>query len=469
MTENDKKKIANSESFINETFTKLPNFLVNNSEYAGISNDAKILYLLMRNAFEGSVENGLKDEKGIYFYFTESKMSAQLHKSRYTCREYKKELREAHLIEYDNDDYDPNTGKRLPTKFYMRKIEYSIGDTLSHGKKLTTAKGKNENAENSDNSVNPKTNENSQAPQAYGDHHGKKIAMDKNEKANLESLDNTAPLKENENSQARDAYSDNHGKKLTMVRNEKAITENTDKSAFVKNENFKKVPSSQQNQPWSKINHNKDNKRDTIYNSSMLHNNSSYSTPSIVTNKEYKEYSMENTQKNQAPAQRIAHKILSDMTPNQRKSNNLYVDDIYLLANHFKTVDKTRFYVNKVNVAIYEAVNEADEYGKTFFKYYKDRVLSDVSSLLEWDIKTIEHPKKDQIRDVNDLLFNTVKKKVSKILKDPNELNKGLKQSRSRNNKRFEKGTDWSKKKAPDYSSYSTEQLKDLFKDLDNK
>ena len=468
MTEK-KKKIANSESFIDETFTKLPSFLVNNSEYAGISNDAKILYLLMRNAFEGSVKNGLKDEKGIYFYFTESKMSAQLHKSRYTCREYKKELREAHLIEYDNDDYDPNTGKRLPTKFYMRKIEYSIGDTLSHGKKLTTAKGKNENAENSDNSVNPKTNENSQAPQAYGDHHGKKIAMDKNEKANLESLDNTAPLKENENSQARDAYSDNHGKKLTMVRNEKAITENTDKSAFAKNENFNNVPSSQQNQPWSKINHNKDNKIDTIHNSSMLHNNSSYSTPSIVTNKEYKEYSMENTQKNQAPAQRIAHKILSDMTPNQRKSNNLYVDDIYLLANHFKTVDKTRFNVNKVNVAIYEAVNEADEYGKTFFKYYKDRVLSDVSSLLEWDIKTIEHPKKDQIRDVNDLLFNTVKKKVSKILKDPNELNKGLKQSRSRNNKRFEKGTDWSKKKAPDYSSYSTEQLKDLFKDLDNK
>lgn len=254
-----------------------------------------------------------------------------------------------------------------------------------------------------------------------------------------------------------------------MDENDDVDGKTTDKSTISKNENFNNVPSAQQNQPWSKINHNKDNKRDTIYNSSMLHNNSSYSTPSIVTNKEYKEYSMENTQKNQAPAQRITNKILSDMTPNQRKSNNLYVDDIYLLANHFKTVDKTRFYVNKVNVAIYEAVDEADEYGKTFFKYYKDRVLSDVSSLLEWDIKTIEHPKKDQVRDVNDLLFNTVKKKVSKILKDPNELNKGLKQSRSRNNKRFEKGTDWSKKKAPDYSSYSTEQLKDLFKDLDNK
>ena len=153
MTENEKKKIANSESFINETFTKLPNFLVNNSEYAGISNDAKILYLLMRNAFEGSVKNGLKDEKGIYFYFTETKMSALLHKSRSTCREYKKELREAHLIEYDNDDYDPNTGKRLPTKFYMRTIEYSISDTFNrsnrNGKKTTM----DENAENSDNST----------------------------------------------------------------------------------------------------------------------------------------------------------------------------------------------------------------------------------------------------------------------------------------------------------------------------
>lgn len=435
MTENDKKKIAKAESFANETFTKLPNFILNNSEYAGISNDAKILYILMRNAFDSSVENGLKDKKGIYFYFTESKMSAQLHKSRSTCREYKKELRDAKLIDYNSDDYDSKTGKRLPTKFYMRTVDYTVGDNVNrsnrnHGKKLTMDESKNENSENSENSANPKTDKNSQAPQAYGI---------------------------------------NHGKKLTMVENDDVDGKTTDKSTISKNENFNNVPSAQQNQPWSKINHNKDNKRDTIYNSSMLHNNSSYSTPSIVTNKEYKEYSMENTQKNQAPAQRITDKILSDMTPNQRKSNNLYVDDIYLLANHFKTVDKTRFYVNKVNVAIYEAVDEADEYGKTFFKYYKDRVLSDVSSLLEWDIKTIEHPKKDQVRDVNDLLFNTVKKKVSKILKDPNELNKGLKQSRSRNNKRFEKGTDWSKKKAPNYSSYSTEQLKDLFKDLDNK
>ena len=197
--ENDKKKIAKAESFISETFTKLPNFLLKNSKYADISNDAKLLYVLMRTAFDSSVENDLKDEKGIYFYFTETKMSALLHKSRYTCREYKKELREAHLIEYDNDDYDPNTGKRLPTKFYMRTIEYSISDTFNrsnrnHGKKLAMDENKDESSENSDNSANPKTDKNSQAPQAYGDHHGKKLAMDENDDENARSLDATASL-----------------------------------------------------------------------------------------------------------------------------------------------------------------------------------------------------------------------------------------------------------------------------------
>lgn len=459
MTENEKKKIANSESFINETFTKLPNFLVNNSEYAGISNDAKILYLLMRNAFEGSVENGLKDEKGIYFYFTESKMSAQLHKSRYTCREYKKELREAHLIEYDNDDYDPNTGKRLPTKFYMRKIEYSIGDTLSHGKKLTTAKGKNENAENSDNSVNPKTNENSQAPQAYGDHHGKKIAMDKNEKANLESLDNTAPLKENENSQARDAYSDNHGKKLTMVRNEKAITENTDKLAFVKNENFKKVPSSQQNQPWSKINHNKDNKIDTIHNSSMLHNKRNESTTSIPLNEDNEVYEDFNKK-----AQHIANTVYAGLNP---KYNKLNLSDLEPLATWLQDIKKVKQYTKRINNAIYQAYEASSTAQQAFYNQNEQRILHEVNGLLCWCIDRIENPEPKQkpIDKPDGYIFTSIKQRVIDILKNPKMLDESFEHS----NKRVDKGTDWSKKKAPEPYSYSTEKLKDLFKDLKNK
>ena len=472
MTENEKKKIAKAESFANETFTKLPNFLLKNSKYADISNDAKLLYVLMRTAFDSSVENDLKDEKGIYFYFTETKMSALLHKSRSTCREYKKELREAHLIEYGNDDYDPNTGKRLPTKFYMRTIEYSISDTFNrsnrnHGKKLTMDESKNENSENSDNSANPKTDKNSQAPQAYGINHGKKLTMVENSKANLESLDNTVSLKEDENSQARDSYGNNHGKKLTMDENSKASTESTDKSAFSKNENFNNLPSIQQNQPWSKINHNKDNKIDTIHNSSMLHNNSSYSTTPIVTNKGYKD-SKENQKPNQNQAKRIANAVISSMTDYQIKNNKLSADDITLLAKWLNDVNETKAYVKHINAAINQGITNASEFGKKYYATNSERVLSAVSDLLFWDIKQIQHPYdvKHQIHNPNNYIFATVRDKVTKVLNDPNELNR-VKQRHS--NKRVEPCTDWSKISVDTDSSITTDQLRELFKDLDNK
>ena len=468
MTENEKKKIANSESFINETFTKLPNFILNNSEYAGISNDAKILYILMRNAFDSSVENGLKDKKGIYFYFTESKMSAQLHKSRSTCREYKKELRDAKLIDYNSDDYDSKTGKRLPTKFYMRTVDYTVGDNVNrsnrnHGKKLTMDESKNENSENSENSANPKTDKNSQAPQAYGINHGKKLTMVENDDENARSLDNTAPLEANENSQAPQAYGINHGKKITMVENDDVDGKTTDKSAFAKNENFNNVPSSQQNQPWSKINHNKDNKIDTI------HNNSSYSTTPIVTNKGYKD-SKENQKPkpNQNQAKRIANAVISGMTDYQIKNNKLSANDITLLAKWLNDVNETKAYVKHINAAINQGITNASEFGKKYYATNSERVLSAVSDLLFWDIKQIQHPydANHQIHNPNNYIFATVRDKVTKVLNDPNELNR-VKQRHS--NKRVEVGTNWSKKSVDTDSSITTDQLRELFKDLDNK
>ena len=287
--------------------------------------------------------------------------------------------------------------------------------------------------------------------------------MAKNEKANLESLDNTAPLKENENSQARDAYSDNHGKKLTMAKNEKAITENTDKSAFYKNENFNNVPSTQQNQPWLKIYQNKDNKIDT------LHNISSYSTTPIVTNKGYKD-SKENQKPkpNQNQAKRIANAVISGMTDYQIKNNKLSANDITLLAKWLNDVNETKAYVKHINAAINQGITNASEFGKKYYATNSERVLSAVSDLLFWDIKQIQHPydAKHKVHNPNNYIFATVRDKVTKVINDPNELNR-VKQRHS--NKRVEPCTDWSKKSVDTDSSITTEQLRQLFKDLDNK
>ena len=464
MTENEKKKIAKAESFANETFTKLPNFILNNSEYAGISNDAKILYILMRNAFDSSVENGLKDKKGIYFYFTESKMSAQLHKSRSTCREYKKELRDAKLIDYNSDDYDSKTGKRLPTKFYMRTVDYTVGDNVNrsnrnHGKKLTMDESKNENSENSDNSANPKTDKNSQAPQAYGINHGKKLTMVENDDENARSLDTTAPLEENENSQAPQAYGINHGKKLTMVENDDVDGKTTDKSTISKNENFNNLPSSQQNQPWSKINHNKDNKIDTIHNSSMLHNKRNESTTSIPLNEDNEVYEDFNKK-----AQHIANTVYAGLNP---KYNKLNLSDLEPLATWLQDIKKVKQYTKRINNAIYQAYEASSTAQQAFYNQNEQRILHEVNGLLCWCIDRIENPEPKQkpIDKPDGYIFTSIKQRVIDILKNPKMLDESFEHS----NKRVDKGTDWSKKKAPEPYGYSTEKLKDLFKDLKNK
>ena len=287
--------------------------------------------------------------------------------------------------------------------------------------------------------------------------------MVENDDENARSLDNTAPLEENENSQAPQAYGINHGKKLTMVENDDVDGKTTDKSAFAKNENFNNVPSSQQNQPWSKINHNKDNKIDTI------HNNSSYSTTPIVTNKGYKD-SKENQKPkpNQNQAKRIANAVISGMTDYQIKNNKLSANDITLLAKWLNDVNETKAYVKHINAAINQGITNASEFGKKYYATNSERVLSAVSDLLFWDIKQIQHPydANHQIHNPNNYIFATVRDKVTKVLNDPNELNR-VKQRHS--NKRVEVGTNWSKKSVDTDSSITTDQLRELFKDLDNK
>ena len=431
----------------------------------------------MRNAFEGSVKNGLKDEKGIYFYFTETKMSAQLHKSRYTCRGYKDELRKAHLIDYDSDDYDPKTGKRLPTKFYMRTIDYSIGDNVNrsnHGKKLAMDENKDESSENSDNSANPKTDKNSQAPQAYGDHHGKKLAMDENDDENARSLDATVPLEENENSQAPQAYGDHHGKKLAMDENDDVDGKTTDKSTISKNENFNKQPSSLRNQPWSIFDHNKDRYIDPLHNKSRQHNNSSYSNSSVVTSNTYT--NTFNTFNNFNQRSNTNVKDIKDtkdidnipsLILHSCCYNVLREDTLLALSRWLQSYSKVKKYAERISWAVKQEVDKSSKDNQRFYQANRERVLYHVSKVVESRVEDITHPTdKLHIDSPKDYIFTGAKNKVSEILHDHNKLNQFAK---SYSNKRVEHGTDWSKKNADTNSGLTTEQLRDLFKDLDNK
>ena len=468
MSKNAKKRrkienVADANSFTDETWSKFPNFLLTNPRFAGkkLSNDAKVLYLLMRNAFANSVKNGLKDENGIYFLFTQEKMVELLGRTRPTCWRAKNELKEAGLIDDTSDDdnnFNAKTGKKEPIRFYLLNIDYAINDTFNRVKNFNmvkTTEEKNKDAENSANSTNPKTDKNSQAPQPYGDHRAKNFNMDKNEDENVRSLDTTASLEENENSQAPQPYGDHRAKNFNMDKEGGAGTESADKSTFAENENFKKVPSALENRPCKKFLHNKDRYIDNL--SNIYNKDIHFNTP-LTTLDNIKDI------KDSTLTDKLNQDIPSTIQASNRY-NILSRSDLSLIANWLNDLNATNDMVNSVNYAIFQAKKDAKATDKQFFDDNQTRILAEVSGVLKWSINQINSPKSQKIRSPKDFIFANVKRKVTDLLAHHDKLDHPT----FYQNKRVEKGTDWSKKHVDTNSNMTTEQLRELFKDLKNK
>lgn len=467
MSKKEMKKVENVAditSFKDERFLKFPTFLLTQPKFAGkkLSNDAKVLYLLFRNSFAASIMHNLRDANGIYINYTISKMVETLGKSRPTCIKAKNELKQVGLIEDNGDNnYDPRTGKKEPNKYYLLNIDYWIGDiqglknsTLANETATAKCKGQHEKDGISNNSASTKNEKNLQNSESYPSNCVTNFESVEDKKANERSLDAMAPLKKDEDSQTSEPYKDNKIKNIVPVQN----TENIANPAYLQNEDFNKQASTQQNQQSKEYLHNINKKID------QLHNKNSYSKSSFVTSKDDKDSKAD---LNKMLNQNIANTIKNGMSDYQAKHNKLSVKDIDLLANWLKDLHQTKEYCRHINAAIDQGINESSQSGKEFFSNNSERVLSAVSGLLVWCIDKIEHPEKAKykIRNSNNFIFNTVKKKVKEVLDDPQKLNYI---PNEHSNKYVEKGTDWSKKKVDTNSGYSTEKLRDLFKDLNN-
>lgn len=471
MSKKEMKKVENVAditSFKDERFLKFPTFLLTQPKFAGkkLSNDAKVLYLLFRNSFAASIMHNLRDANGIYINYTISKMVETLGKSRPTCIKAKNELKQVGLIEDNGDNnHDPRTGKKEPNKYYLLNIDYWIGDiqglknsTLANETATAKCKGQHEKDGISNNSASTKNEKNLQNSESYPSNCVTNFESVEDKKANERSLDAMAPLKKDEDSQTSEPYKDNKIKNIVPVQNKEKNTENIANPAYLQNEDFNKQASTQQNQQSKEYLHNINKKID------QLHNKNSYSKSSFVTSKDDKDSKAD---LNKMLNQNIANTIKNGMSDYQAKHNKLSVKDIDLLANWLKDLHQTKEYCRHINAAIDQGINESSQSGKEFFSNNSERVLSAVSGLLVWCIDKIEHPEKAKykIRNSNNFIFNTVKKKVKEVLDDPQKLNYI---PNEHSNKYVEKGTDWSKKKVDTNSGYSTEKLRDLFKDLNN-
>ena len=401
-----------AKSLSDETWSKFPNFLITNPKYAGskLSNDAKILYLLMRTAFTFAVKNKQMDDDGNPFiYYTIDKMMDMLGKSRKICTRAKQDLVDIGLIYPDpkSGHFDPRLKANTPKRYYLLVPDYTIGD-------LQVEK----------------------SPKPLGDMDSQKGNSDKN-------------------------------------KNKKA--EKPDKSTFLKNENFNEVPSALLPLGQSKNELNKDRYIDYLYNSYSYFN-----TPINLTNNHtiffnhFNYFNSNNNNKVKAvkdikdstTLEDELNKDIPNMILNSGDYNVLREDSLTILSQWLRDHKKVEEYVERISYAVKQEVTKCSASDQKFYEANKERIMAQVSGLIKSRVNKITHPTpKFQVKKPEDFIFIGVRDKVADILHDHSLLTDPFKYS----NKRVEKGTDWSKKHVDTNSNVTTEQLRELFKDLKNK
>ena len=107
-------------------FFKMPKFLIYNEDFRNMSNDARILYMLLRERHELSIINEWYDEQdNVFIYFKREEMQELLNLSKNTIPKIVNELKELGLVEEERQ------GVNKPNRIYLlAPLETSV-TTLS--------------------------------------------------------------------------------------------------------------------------------------------------------------------------------------------------------------------------------------------------------------------------------------------------------------------------------------------------
>ena len=107
-------------------FYQLPKELNELEKYKDLSNDACVLYAMLRDRLQVSVKNGWVDEEGrVYFIYTREEAAIMIRKTERTIRKYFNELVEVNLLEekIDGRTYKLYLGKIQNNGKYIENIE----------------------------------------------------------------------------------------------------------------------------------------------------------------------------------------------------------------------------------------------------------------------------------------------------------------------------------------------------------
>ena len=146
------------------SFFKFPKPFIYDEKYKTLSNNAKMLYMLLFDRLELSLKNGWHDKEGnVFQYYTNEQLMTDLNcNSNKTIIKIKKELKDAGLMT------EVRQGMNLPNRIYLdalngsvestfqevQKVHLgSVENTLSEVQKVHTIKTENTKTENNNNKL----------------------------------------------------------------------------------------------------------------------------------------------------------------------------------------------------------------------------------------------------------------------------------------------------------------------------
>ena len=114
------------------SFFKFPKPFIYDEKYKILSNNAKMLYMLLFDRLELSLKNGWHDKEGnVFQYYTNEQLMIDLNcNSNKTIIKIKKELKDAGLMK------EVRQGMNLPNRIYLDVLNGSVENTLSEVQKV---------------------------------------------------------------------------------------------------------------------------------------------------------------------------------------------------------------------------------------------------------------------------------------------------------------------------------------------
>ena len=127
-------KFYQADNVYGALFFQFPKVLMYSQQYRGLSDAAKLAYMVLKDRLEYSLRNHWADEEGhVYFIFTNQELKDLFDCSNDKLAAVKKELERAGLLYQKAMHFNPKTGKNEPNRLYLAELDMQSTDVYLRG------------------------------------------------------------------------------------------------------------------------------------------------------------------------------------------------------------------------------------------------------------------------------------------------------------------------------------------------